>query len=154
MKASDTPSDHPKVIVFPPLIPAATIAAAILLQWRVPLHVFVNLDGMWRIAIGTLLMAGVLLAVFGARSPHEPSTVLVTDSVFRWTRNPFYTGGTLTMIGLALLVGLDWLVILALPSSVFLHFGIVRPEEDYLSAKFGKAYQRYMARVPRYLWPL
>jgi protein-S-isoprenylcysteine O-methyltransferase Ste14 len=160
---SDTPPDHPEVIVFPPLIPAATIAAAILLQWLVPLHVFVKLDGTWRIAIGTLLMAGLLLPVFGARSlkhhgtnisPQAPSTILVTDSVFRLTRNPFYTGGTLAMIGLALLLELDWLLILALPSAVFLHFGVVTPEEDYLSAKFGEAYQHYKARVPRYLWPL
>jgi protein-S-isoprenylcysteine O-methyltransferase Ste14 len=155
--------NHPKVIVFPPLIPAATILLAICLQYAVPIHAIAALDRTWRIAIGSLLMTGVLLPVIGIRSmtrhgtnisPLAPTTVLVTEGVFSWTRNPFYTGGTLAMLGLAFLLDIDWLLVLAIPSAVLLHFGVVKPEETYLTARFGDAYRHYEEAVPRYLWPL
>jgi protein-S-isoprenylcysteine O-methyltransferase Ste14 len=155
--------NHPNIIVFPPLIPAATILLAIGLQYAVPLKMIDALDRTWRVAIGSLLMTGVLLPVIGSRSlihhgtnisPLAPTTVLVTEGVFGWTRNPFYTGGTLAMLGLAFLLDTDWLLVLAIPSALLLHFGVVKPEEDYLSAEFGDTYRHYKAAVPRYLWPL
>ena len=108
-------------------------------------------------------MTGVLLPVIGSHSltlhgtnisPLAPTTVLVTEGVFSWTRNPFYTGGTLAMLGLAFLLDIDWLLVLAIPSAVLLHFGVVKPEETYLSAKFGDTYRHYKEAVPRYLWLL
>jgi protein-S-isoprenylcysteine O-methyltransferase Ste14 len=58
------------------------------------------------------------------------------------------------MLGLAFLLDVDWLLVLAIPSAVLLHFGVVKPEEIYLSAKFGDTYRHYKEAVPRYLWPL
>jgi len=155
--------NHPEVIVFPPLIPAATILLATGLQYALPLQMIAAMDRTWRVAIGGLLMIGVLLPVIGSRSlmrhgtnisPLAPTTVLVTEGVFGWSRNPFYTGGTLAMLGLAFLFRIDWLLVLTIPSALLLHFGVVKPEEDYLSAKFGDTYRHYKAAVPRYLWPL
>ena len=51
----------------------------------------------------------------------------------------------------ALILALDWLLLLMIPSCVVLHFAVVRREEFYLERKFGEAYRRYKARVPRYL---
>lgn len=77
--------------------------------------------------------------------------MLVTEGVFGQTRHPLYVGVSAALCGIALIFGLDWLLLLIVPSCVILHFAVVRPEELYLERKFGDAYQRYKARVPRYL---
>jgi protein-S-isoprenylcysteine O-methyltransferase Ste14 len=79
-------------------------------------------------------------------SPLRPSTALATEGIYRWTRNPNDVGGTLAMIGIGLVFGLTWLAPLLVPSMLAMHFGVVRPEEQYLEDKFGDK-----ARVPRYL---
>jgi protein-S-isoprenylcysteine O-methyltransferase Ste14 len=42
------------------------------------------------------------------------------------------------------------MLILILPACILLHFAVVVREEHYLEQKFGDAYRRYKARVPRY----
>jgi len=152
--------DHPNVIVFPPVILASTVAIACLLQWLLPLGALAGASQMARIAAGGLvILAGIALAAAGRRtltrlgtnvSPLRPTTALATGGVYRWTRNPLYTGGTLVMLGLALVFALDWLVLLIVPSMLILHFGVVRNEERYLEGKFGDAYRRYKMSVARY----
>jgi protein-S-isoprenylcysteine O-methyltransferase Ste14 len=160
---SDQAPEHPDVIAFPPLILAVTVLLGLALQWLMPLHILAATDRTWRLAVGSLLLAGVFLLLIGTRSlirngtnvsPFEPTTVLVTEGVFRLSRNPLYTGGMLAMLGFACLLNLDWLVILAIPNALLLHYGVVKREEAYLAEKFGEAYRRYEAAVPRYLWPL
>jgi protein-S-isoprenylcysteine O-methyltransferase Ste14 len=55
------------------------------------------------------------------------------------------------MLGLAVMLALDWLPVLMVPAWLVLHFGVVRREEQYLEEKFGAAFRRYQTRVPRYL---
>jgi protein-S-isoprenylcysteine O-methyltransferase Ste14 len=51
-----------------------------------------------------------------------------------------------------LLLGIDWVALLYVPSLLLLHFGIIRREERYLERKFGDDYRTYKARVGRYVW--
>ncbi len=153
-------SDHPKVLIFPPLILAATVALGFAIQWLLPIGALAAISLAWRLASGlTLAFAGVLLAAAGRRmlvslgtnvSPLQPTTVLATSGVYKWTRNPLYTGGTLVMLGIALFFALDWLFLLIAPSLCILHFGVVRREEQYLERKFGEQYRQYKSQVPRY----
>ena len=39
---------------------------------------------------------------------------------------------------------------MAVVTAVVLHFGVIRREERYLTAKFGEPYVRYLQTVPRY----
>ena len=143
--------DHPDVILFPPLILAATLALACILQVLLPLGWLAGLDQFGRIPLGVaIVVVGVAFAgsghLFLVRigtnvSPLRPTTALATGGIYRWTRNPLYTGGTLMMLGIALVFALDWLV---------LHFGVVRREEQYLERKFGDAYRQYKSSVARY----
>jgi protein-S-isoprenylcysteine O-methyltransferase Ste14 len=156
----ETTNDRPNVIVFPPVILATTVALACLLQWLAPLGPLGGLDQTGRVLIGAvIILAGVCLAAAGRRllvrlgtnvSPMQPTTALATSGVYRWTRNPLYTGGTLVMLGLALVFAIDWLVLLILPSLLVLHFGVVTREEQYLEQKFGDRYRQYKASVARY----
>jgi protein-S-isoprenylcysteine O-methyltransferase Ste14 len=156
-----TSNDRPRLIVFPPLILLAVLLLSIALQWLVPLGLLTRFDQTWRTVCGSIvLLVGILLTQAGARTllnrgtnvnPLRPALALATDGIYRWTRNPMYVGGAPLMIGLAIEFALDWLPLLMVPASFVLHFGIVRREEQYLAEKFGEAYRRYRARVPRYL---
>ena len=152
--------DHPDVILFPPLILAATLALACILQALSPLGWLTGLDQLARIPLGVVIaVVGVAFAGSGHRllvrigtnvSPLRPTTVLATGGIYRWTRNPLYTGGTLIMLAIAFVFALDWLLLLILPSVLVLHFGVVRREEVYLERKFGEAYRQYRSSVARY----
>jgi protein-S-isoprenylcysteine O-methyltransferase Ste14 len=153
-------NDIPRIVIFPPIIPLVTIIAAVLLQGLCPLGLFAQVALIYRASLGIIVLAvGIALLVAGAYAlsrngtavkPSLPTTKLVTTGVYAWTRNPFYVGGSLGLLGLALATGLDWLPILYFGSFVLLHFGIVLPEEEYLDRKFGDAYRQYKAAVPRY----
>ncbi len=56
------------------------------------------------------------------------------------------------MVGLALALGSDWMVILLVPGFLVPHYGVVLHEERYLKAKFGAPYLAYRRSVPRYGW--
>lgn len=86
-------------------------------------------------------------------SPHQPeaTTVLVTDGVFAWTRNPMYLGLTTALIGWAGSLGT-----LSAFAGPLLFVPLIErlqilPEEQALRARFGKAYDQYCARVNRWL---
>jgi len=157
---SKSSQDHPDVIIFPPIILATTVVLGCILQWFLPIGLLTSTSQAWRIPAGaSLFLAGVLLAATGRRamvslhtnvSPLLPTTALATDGIFKWTRNPLYSGGTLMMLGIAFVFALDWLLLLILPSMLILHFGVVRREEEYLERKFGDQYRRYKASVARY----
>lgn len=153
-------ADHPKVVIFPPIILATTVALGCILQLALPIGALATIDQVWRVLSGiAVIVAGVLLAATGRRvlmrlgtnvSPSQPTTALATSGIYRWTRNPLYTGGTMVMLGIALVFALDWLVLLMVPSMLILHFGVVRREEQYLELKFGDQYRRYKSQAPRY----
>jgi protein-S-isoprenylcysteine O-methyltransferase Ste14 len=157
---TDAAFDRPDVAVFPPVIPLATLLLACVLQWLVPLGWIADLDTPVRVGIGLVIaLAGLVTTSAGRRAlvksgtnvnPSQPTTTLVTDGVFGHTRNPLYVGVSIALCGLALIFDLDWMLLLIIPSCIFLHFAVVKREERYLEQKFGDAYRRYKARVPRY----
>jgi len=155
-----TVPDRPDIVVFPPVIPLATLVLACVLQWLVPLGWIAALEPPVRIGIGAVIaLSGLATTVAGRRAltrhgtnvnPLQPTTQLVTGGVFGHTRNPLYVGVSVALCGIALIFDLDWVLLLILPSCVLLHFAVVRREETYLERKFGDAYRHYRARVPRY----
>jgi protein-S-isoprenylcysteine O-methyltransferase Ste14 len=154
--------DNPGVIVLPPILLLATIAFGVVLDWFVPLGILAKLPMVPRLAAGAILFvvgASMLIATRRAFDeagtnirPDMPTTALVTSGLFTHARNPAYQGGSLALLGLALMLGSDWIVLLMVPALLLLHYGVVLREERYLEQKFGEAYRRYKEAVPRYGW--
>jgi protein-S-isoprenylcysteine O-methyltransferase Ste14 len=152
--------DIPQVVVFPPLVPLATVVSAVVMQPFFPLQLFARLPMFVRLPIGAgLLLAGIGMMVSGRRALASngtnvqtslPALVLVDTGVYRWTRNPLYMGGCSAILGIAFLCALDWLPLIFPFSLLVLHFGIIKREERYLERKFGAEYLTYASRVPRY----
>jgi protein-S-isoprenylcysteine O-methyltransferase Ste14 len=152
------------VIAPPPLIALAAILIGVALDWLLPAYVLaVLLSLAVRIVIGVLLMAaGCALAIagrgifvrFGTNvNPYKPSRALVTTGVFAHVRNPMYVGLILLVAGIGIALASDWTLVMLVAAALTIHFGVVRREERYLTAKFGDAYRQYMKTVPRYGWP-
>ena len=156
--------DAAGVIAPPPLMALAALVLGLLLDRLLPAYVLTVLLSLpERIVIGAILLAGsaglaipALLAFRAAGThvePWKPSSVVVTDGIFAWLRNPMYVGLIMGLAGLSVLLASDWTLVMTAVVAPVLHFGVVKREERYLEAKFGDAYRGYKARVPRYGWP-
>jgi len=105
--------------------------------------------------IGGLLLDGMAAGLFRRRGtavePWKPSTVLINEGPYRFSRNPIYVGFAITYVGLAIAMD-SWIALLLLIPCLFIvdRF-VIRREERYLSAKFGADYDAYRARVRRWL---
>jgi len=152
------------VVAPPPLMALAAIILGLLLDWLAPAYVLtVLLSFEQRVTIGALLIAASaglgIPAILSFRAagthvePWKPTSVLVTGGIFRRLRNPMYVGLILFLVGLAVLLASDWMLVMTVVFVLVLHVGVVKREERYLEAKFGDAYRRYKAAVPRYGWP-
>jgi protein-S-isoprenylcysteine O-methyltransferase Ste14 len=104
---------------------------------------------------GGLALLGTGLFVWGARTMRSAETMgvtgdLHTDGPYAYTRNPQYLGMIVGVPGFALAV--DSALVAALAA---VHVGWVvllpRAEEPHLRAAFGDDYDRYAARVPRFV---
>lgn len=159
---TDEASDSPNVIVLPPILLLATIAAGVVLDWLVPTGLLAALPTVPRVVVGAILFAlGASVPVTARRAfvkagtnirPDMPTMALITSGLFAHSRNPIYQGASLALLGLALMLASDWIVVLMVPALILLHYGVVLREERYLDRKFGDAYRHYKAAVPRYGW--
>jgi protein-S-isoprenylcysteine O-methyltransferase Ste14 len=165
MTMPDNNNDIAGVIAPPPLMALAVVVFGLLLDRILPAYVLALLLSLTaRIVIGIVLLgAGCFLGVAavnafrGAATPVEPwkpTAAVVTHGIFERLRNPMYVGGLMILSGLAILLASDWMLVLTILFTPVIHFGVVKREERYLTAKFGAPYLQYLATVPRYGWPL
>jgi len=105
--------------------------------------------------VGGLLLDGMAAGLFRRRGtavePWKPSTVLINEGPYRFSRNPIYLGFAITYVGLA--VAMDsWVVLLMLlPCIAVVDRLVIAREERYLAAKFGAPYDAYRQKVRRWL---
>ena len=81
----------------------------------------------------------------------KPTTALVTEGPFRYSRNPIYVALTLLYLGVASLVNALWILLLVMPVLLIIRYGVIAREDVYLTWNFGEAYRQYMAQVQRWL---
>ena len=142
----------------PPLYYAAGLAAGMAVNSLVALPLngppAISLAGAAVAGLGLALTVAGVAGVIRHRTtivPHHPVTTLLTSGAYRLSRNPMYTGLAIAYLGLTLLFDSWWplalwpLVILAVRRLV------IRPEEEYLIQRFGRAYTDYQSRVRRWL---
>jgi protein-S-isoprenylcysteine O-methyltransferase Ste14 len=87
----------------------------------------------------------------GTLAPWDPPKRLVIVGLYRFVRNPMYVAVLTILVGWALLYRSWLLLTYALVVATVFHFRVVLHEEPWLNRKFGKDWDDYAARVPRWL---
>ncbi len=121
----------PVVVAFPYNLVGAVVAA---------LGLFVTLAGARLFArVGTNI-----------KTFNEPG-VLVTDGLFRWSRNPMYLGFVLLLAGTAIVLGTATPLLGPVLFAVIADRWYIAYEERALQHKFGAQYAAYMGKTRRWL---
>ena len=148
----------PGVIAPPPLIYAGALATGLLAKALFPASFLPRPVAR---ALGwPLIGGGLLLGLLGSRAlrgagtninPTKPTTALVTEGPYRFTRNPLYLSLTLVYGGISTLANTLWAALLLPFVLVVMRRGVIDREERYLERKFGEEYLRYKAQVRRWV---
>ena len=156
----DDIKDRASILIQPPLIFFACLGMGILLEYLFP---FRFISGAWplRIIIGCFLFlvsgfmaVSAFIALIKNKTPFnpaKPTEKIVVEGSFRFSRNPMYLALLLLSGGAAIVTGSVWLALALLILFVSLERFAIRPEEKYLTNKFGEDYLKYKALVRRWL---
>jgi len=155
----DNQSDNANAVVRPPIVLLLVLVLGLFADWLYPvklvpasvpnvlLGIFIFADALalfvW--AIVTIRKAGTQVETV------KPTTAIVADGPYRFTRNPIYLGMMLSLIGLAIAFNTLWLLIALVPFYFVIRHGVVAREEAYLERKFGSVYLDYKQRVRRWI---
>lgn len=159
IRMTQSSRDAPDIVVLPPVLFAGTVATGLAIHYFVwPARVLPPGAGR-AIAVALIIIAAIIawsahteMRKVGTNIlPTQPTLAIATGGSFRFTRNPLYLSAICVYLAASLWVNSAGMLGLTLPMVAVLHRGVVLPEERYLSAKFGEAYDQYRARVRRWI---
>jgi protein-S-isoprenylcysteine O-methyltransferase Ste14 len=150
--------DSAQVRMPPPLL----LLSALVLGWALGLlRPWPLLEAAWRWAIGLSLFLVAIavmrtcLSIFRrhqtAVQPWKPSSALLAEGPYRFSRNPIYLCFLIFGSGIAFMASNAWMLVLMLPLALALRFLVIAKEEKYLEGKFGQAYLDYKGQVRRWI---
>jgi len=86
-------------------------------------------------------------------NPLRPAntSALVTNGIYRITRNPMYVGLVMFLTAWAVYLGAAWPLLGPVVFVLYITRFQIRPEERVLTTLFGEAYTDYTRRVRRWL---
>ncbi len=150
--------DTAGVIAPPPLIYLGGLVAGLLLDVWFRVVFLPTLLSRWLggTLIGISLLLGVCAIITMRRAgtavrPDRPTTALVVNGPFRFTRNPGYLSMTFLYAGIVIWRNSVW-ALLALPVVlIVIHYYVIHREERYLERKFGHQYLQYKSQVRRWI---
>ncbi len=160
MEVPGNQKDHPGIYFPPPLLYVAVFVAAIYIQKIIPIRkIFFQTST--SLIIGLII---ILLGIFFAFPAlyrfvltkntvitNKPANSLQTEGIYSHSRNPMYVGLCCLYLGLSLLFG-NWWHLILFPILILLVYAlIIRREENYLTRRFGDEYKQYRSKVRRWL---
>lgn len=144
--------------LLPPVLFIFCIVSMILLNFLFPIRVFI-LGSFKLYGVGMILLGGWITAS-GAKLFRRKGTtemtfsepdLLVTEGIYKITRNPMYLGFFLMLLGLAAILGSISPCFVVIGFVTITNLGYIRFEETILEAKFGETYLAYKANVRRWI---
>jgi protein-S-isoprenylcysteine O-methyltransferase Ste14 len=144
--------------ILPPTYLLIALAAMPILHFLVPILKIFPFP--WNTLGILFLFSGVALNLISDRrfhqvgttvKPFETSSTLITNGVFRLSRNPMYLGFALLLGGVAIFLGsLSALIVLPI-FAVLIEKNFIIREEKSLEKTFGQVYLDYKRKVRRWI---
>ena len=151
-------TDSARVIAPAPVLYAVAFLVGLVAEFVLPTAPLPRVVELWLGAVIILISIPIVVSAVRALArgrtafdASKPTTRIVTDGAFRYSRNPTYLSLTLLYVGLAFVVGSFWVLLMVVPAVAVTHWGVVLREERYLESKFGEEYRRYAQRVRRWV---
>jgi protein-S-isoprenylcysteine O-methyltransferase Ste14 len=152
-------TDASNAVVRPPVAWILALVAGVAAGWLHPLRfVPASVPGAWvggaifALAFALAIWAIVTIRKAGTQvETYKPTTAIVANGPYRFTRNPIYLGMVLGLIGLAIAFDSLWILATLVLFYLVIRYGVVAREEAYLERKFGDVYLGYKSRVRRWL---
>jgi len=144
--------------IFPPAYLLIFILFQTALHYSLPIARLISYpDTLWGLlpTVGSFLLVLYARFVFHRRDttikPFEKSNQLITNGIYRISRNPIYLGMVIFLVGSAMLFGTasPWIVIPVYPWLISRIF--IRVEESMLEEGFGGEYRQYKSQVRRWI---
>lgn len=87
-------------------------------------------------------------------NPLDPNktSALTTQGIYRFSRNPMYLGLASLLSAWTFWLGNAFALLVMWGFIAYITRFQIEPEERILEQKFGKFYQEYCQKVPRWLW--
>lgn len=113
-----------------------------------------------RVLGGILFLIGLGISASSAASfkksgtpikPFEKPVKLVTDDLYRFSRNPMYLGMIIMLIGFWIALGTMSPVIVIPVFFIIIQEGFIKYEEGFLEKIFGNEYRDYESKVRRWI---
>ena len=152
------PQDNAGVVAPAPVIYGAAFALGLAAEYTLPTVALSRTVLPWLGVLIVMLSIPIVVSAFKALArartafdARKPTSTIVSDGAFHYSRNPTYLSLTLLYVGLSLLVGSPWVLFMAVPAVALTQWGVIVREERYLEAKFGEEYLRYKAKVRQWI---
>jgi len=98
-----------------------------------------------------ILLIGLAIRIWSTMYiGQRKSKELITEGPFSICRNPLYVGSFLLVLGISLSLENYLLLLVALVITLPLHLLVVLAEEEHLLELFGRQYEDYKRKVPRF----
>jgi protein-S-isoprenylcysteine O-methyltransferase Ste14 len=114
-----------------------------------------NLAGWLVLGIGSCILTSCVWAFYqngkGTLAPWRPPENLVTNGLYRYSRNPMYIGVELMLLGWALAGNQRGLWFYAAIIAMLFHLRVVLYEEPWQQRTFGADWENYKSKVRRWL---
>ena len=156
--ADESEQDVAGVIAFPPYIHLAFVVLGLGLEWIWPSNV---LPLLWQLSLPIVLL--ILVFLLGKNAAPQfrkkgttldvdtPTTAIITEGAYGYSRNPIYLGMALIHVALGILIDSVWVMGAVIPAMLVMTYGVIVREETYLARKFGDEYLSYKSKVRRWL---
>jgi protein-S-isoprenylcysteine O-methyltransferase Ste14 len=153
-------TDSATISIPPPVFFFVCLGCGLLMEYLFPIHL-INLSPILRVVVGGILMLAsgyfavsaffVLIKNKTTFNTSKSTIKIVKEGAYRFSRNPLYLSLLLLLFGVGILLSSLWLFCTIPILYILFLFRAVKPEERYLSQKFGEEYLVYSEKVRRWI---
>ena len=158
--------DHALVISFPPIIFLfftnlgffiSTLNLYFLKLYDVP--EFLNILRSYEIGL-LLIISSLIIFIISINTfnevdenpiPTSSTTQIISQSIYRYTRNPMYLAMLILQVGIGMSLSMIHIIFFTIFTYMVLKYYVILPEEKYLEKKFRAKYLIYKKMVRRWL---